>query len=75
MNDNRRFWKTVKPFLSDKASQCSQISLVDQDSVISDDKNLSKEFSNFFETVMKNLDIKGPQVTLLMKTLILLISP
>ena len=75
MNDNRRFWKTVKPFLSDKASQCSQISLADQDSVISDDKNLSKEFSNFFETVMKNLDIKGPQVTLLMKTLILLISP
>ena len=23
INDNRWFWKTVKPFLSDKGSQCS----------------------------------------------------
>ena len=42
INVNGRFWKTVKPFLSDKGSQCSQKNLVDQANVISDDKNLSK---------------------------------
>ena len=63
INGNRRFWKTVKPFLSGKGSQCSQINLVDQDNVISDDKNFSKEFSIFFDTAVKNLDIKGPQVS------------
>ena len=50
INDNRRFWKTVKSLLSVKGSQYSQINLVDQDDVISDNKNLSKEFSNFFDT-------------------------
>ena len=61
-NDNRQFWKTVEPFLSDKGSQCSQINLVDEDNVISDEKGLSKEFVNFFNMAVKNLDAKGPQV-------------
>ena len=56
VNDNRRFWKTVEPFLSHE-------NLGDQDNVISDDKSLSKEFSNFFDTTVKNLDAKGPQVS------------
>ena len=49
--------------LSNKVSQCSQINFVDQDNVISDDKNLSKEFCNFFDTAAKNSDIKGSQVS------------
>ena len=40
INYNRRFWKTVKPFLLDNGWQCSQINLADQDNVISADKNL-----------------------------------
>ena len=47
-------------FLSDKGSQCLQVNLADQDNVISDDKNLSKEFSNFFDTAVKKLNVKGP---------------
>ena len=42
-----------KPFLSDKGSQCSQINLAYQDNIIFDGKNLSKEFSNFFDTAVK----------------------
>ena len=45
-----------------KGSQCSQINLVDQDNLISDDKSLSKKFSNFFDTALKNFDIKGRQI-------------
>ena len=63
LNDNRRFGKTVRLFLSDKGSQLSQIILVDQDNILSDDKSFSKEFGNFFDTEVKNLDIKGPQVS------------
>ena len=63
MNDNRKFSKTVEPLLSDEGSQSSQINLVDQDNVILYDKSLSKEFSNFFDTVVKNLCVKGPQVS------------
>ena len=60
MNDNRQFYKTVEPFLSDTVSQCSEINLVDDDNVMLNDKSLSKEFSNFFDTAVKNLYVKGP---------------
>ena len=53
----------MKPFLSDEGSQCSQINLVDQNNITFDDKSLSKEFSNFFDTAVKNLDMKGSQVS------------
>ena len=43
--------------------QCSQINHVDQDDGILYDKSLSKEFSNFFDTAMKNLYVKGHQVS------------
>ena len=43
--------------------QCSQINHVDQDDVILHDKSLSKEFSNFFDTAVKNLYVKGHQVS------------
>ena len=35
--DNKKFWKTVKPFLSNKSIQTSQITLVDEDNIISED--------------------------------------
>ena len=63
MNDNRQFSQTVEPFLSNEGSQCSQINLGDQNNVILYDKSLSKEISNFFDTTVKNLDAKGPQVS------------
>ena len=37
LNDNRCFWKTVKPFLSDKGSYICKFNLVNKDEVISDD--------------------------------------
>ena len=43
--------------------QCSQINHVDQDDVILYDKSLSKEFSNFFDMAVKNLYVKGHQVS------------
>ena len=54
--------ETVKPFLSDKGSQCSQINLADQENIKSDDKTLSKAFSNFFDKVVENIGIITPQV-------------
>ena len=37
ITDNKLFWKTMKPFLSDKCTYASKISLVHNDNVISDD--------------------------------------
>ena len=45
LNGKRYFWKTVKPFLSDKGSCTSKINLVNKDEVISDDSTLAEMFS------------------------------
>ena len=48
--NNTLFWKTVKPFLSDKGSYMSKINIVNIDEVISDDSTLTETFSKFFES-------------------------
>ena len=57
LNDNRRFWKAVKPFLSDKESYISKVNLVNKDEVISDDSTLAETFSKYFESAVKNLRV------------------
>ena len=64
MIDNRQCSETVEPLLSDEGSQCSKINLINQDNLILYDKSLSKEFSNFFDTAVRNLNVKGNQVSL-----------
>ena len=58
ITDNKQFWKTIKPLLSDKCTQSSTISLVDNNDVISDDSELAKTFNSYFEKAVTNLGIK-----------------
>ena len=59
IDDNKQFWKTVKPFLSDKGAHTSKISLNFDEKIISDDSKVSEIFSDFFEGTIKELGIKG----------------
>ena len=47
VTDNKNFRKTVKPFLSDKATSFSQITLEENDEIISDESKVANSFSNF----------------------------
>ena len=42
VKDNKTFWKTIKPFLSNKGTNINKITLADNDKVISDDKQRCK---------------------------------
>ena len=57
VTDNKKFWNTIKPFLSGKNKNCSKINLVDNNEVISDDSELAKRFSIFFIDAVKNLNL------------------
>ena len=48
----------MNPFLSDKCTHTSKISLVNEGNVISDDLELAKTFNNFFENAVDDLEIK-----------------
>ena len=61
ITDNKLFWKTMKPFLSDKCTYASKISLVHNDNVISNDQELADIFNNFFEPGVDNLGIQEYQ--------------
>ena len=57
LHDNKRFWRSVKPFLSDKGSYISKINLKKKDEIISDDSTLTETFSKYFESAVKNLGV------------------
>ena len=56
--DCKRFWKTMGPFLSDKNTVFSQISIEKTNRFISDDFVLSEEFSTFFEDAVRSLNVE-----------------
>ena len=51
----------MKPFLSEKCTYASKISLVHNDNVISNDQELADTFNNFFEHAVDNLRIQEYQ--------------
>ena len=54
VTDNKEFWKTITPFLSDKNKSSSKINLVDKNNeVISDDSELAKLLQQFFQGCSK----------------------
>ena len=56
--DSKEFWKTMRPFLSDKNTVFSQISIEKNNRITSDDFDLSEEFSTFFEDAVRPLNVK-----------------
>ena len=56
--DNQTFWNTVKPYFSDKGLNSRRITLLENDSIQTEDKNIAKAMNNFFINITKNLNLK-----------------
>ena len=57
ITDNKTFWKTVKPFLSDKTPSDEKITLIEKDKIIKTDTKTANVFNTFFSTIISNLNI------------------
>ena len=57
--NNKKFWKTVKPFFSDKTVTADDILLIENDKIISDSKSIADIFGEFFSNSVKNLKIEN----------------
>ena len=55
--DSKKFWKTVKPLISDKCNV--KINLVENDNTVSDDSEIAETFKIFFENAVKNFNVLG----------------
>ena len=58
--DNKTFWKPIKPNFTEKTIKDQKITLVEKETVISEDCELAEVFNNYFENVVKNLNIQSP---------------
>ena len=56
--NSKEFWKTRRSFLFDKNADFSQNSVEQDSRIISDNFDLSEEFSTFFEDVVRRLNVK-----------------
>ena len=51
LTENRTFWKTVKPFLSEKSKKASKITLIENEKIVSEDKEIAKIFNDYFISI------------------------
>ena len=61
ITDNKRFWKTVKPFLSKKIHLSERINLTEEEnnSLLTNCEEVAEELNNFFANAVKNLNISN----------------
>ena len=55
--DNKTFWKTIKPYFVDKSINHDNITLVENEETVSDNKEISETLNNFFSEVVINLNL------------------
>ena len=51
LTENRTFWKTVKPFLAEKSKKFSKITLIEDNQIIPQDKQIAKIFNEYFVSI------------------------
>jgi hypothetical protein len=57
VTDNKTFWRTVKPFLSDKIQMKEKITLIEHETILSEDKDIAETLNCFFSNIVRSLGI------------------
>ena len=58
IEDTKRFWKTVKPLLSDKSDAHTAIRLVNDGKIVTEDSEIATCFINKFSNIISELDLE-----------------
>ena len=58
ITDNRKFWKTVKPFFTDKCKASNNIILTGKNETLNDNKKISNTFNEYFTNITKGLNVR-----------------
>ena len=57
VDNDRKFWKTVKPLFSYGNPMCEKITLVENGKILSTDEEIAECFNDYFISITDNLDI------------------
>ena len=61
VEDNKSFWKIVKPFLSNKTIPSEKITLIDDDEPITDEQKVANTLNDFFSSIVTSLNLPESQ--------------
>ena len=64
MSDNKKFWKIIKPFFSNKGLNPNELILREKDALITDEKALLTLMNKYFVNVTADLHLKRDSETL-----------
>ena len=56
--DNKKFWKIIKSFFSDKSNNFEKISLIEDGNLLTDDFEIAETFNKYFQNLVPNLALK-----------------
>ena len=60
ITDARKFWKTVKPFFSNKSTGNTGYTLIENNEIINDEEKIAQVFGNFYRDIIPNLNLPIP---------------
>ena len=58
--DNKKFWKTIKSFFSDKSNNFENTSLIEKGNLLTDDFEIAETFNKYLQNLVSNLDLRVP---------------
>ena len=63
INDNKKFWKTIKPFFSNKGLNTNKLMIIEENNLISEESILANTMNQYFTSITKQLNLKkSPQL-------------
>ena len=70
--DNKKFWTAIKPLFSDKVKLRNKITLIEDENIFSEDKEVAEKLNSFFSNAVSNLKYQG--LTLLNLFIIMIVA-
>ena len=61
LQDNKKFWKTIKPYFSNRGLNSNKMLLKEKGELVSDDRQLASIMNKFFISFTKSLKLKEEQ--------------
>ena len=63
VSDNKTFWKSVKPFFSNKGLNSNNILLVEGNEIVNDDGKIATIMNRYFTNITKHMNLKANKIS------------
>ena len=62
ISDNKKFWKTIKPFFSNKGLNTNNMMLVEDNEIVREEEIIANIMNNYFTNITTHLKLKPTKI-------------